>query len=76
MNTVLLIFFILAFKPEVQVKKKDGCFGLTLCSLFKICSQFSKNACFEKFDLRNFNFLSIFSLVHACREQVENMVKE
>ena len=67
--------------------KKDACFGLswTLCTIFKICSQFSKIAIFEKIVkprfFNNVNFLSVFqcgapSFSHGHDELVEHLVNE
>ena len=60
---------------------KDACLGLslTLCTIFKIYSQFSENAIFEKFVriclFRNFIF-SVFCLVHhAVHMQAINWLK-
>ena len=67
---------------------KDACFGLslTLCTIFKICSQFLENAIFRNrknsissnvLTLRAFFFLSgAPSCSHAHNELVENLVKD
>ena len=68
--------------------KKDACFGLSwpLCTIFKICSQFSEIAIFEKIVkvpgfFKNVSFLSDFqcgtpSCSHAHNKLVENLVNE
>ena len=78
----------------VHAVQKDAFFGLslTLCTIFKICSQFSVKAIFEKFvkdlSLHKFHFfffffffLSVFqSGAPRCspvyNELVKNLVKE
>ena len=66
----------------------DGCFGLgcSLCTIFKICSQFLEIAIFEKmvnnpffFQNLNLKFLSVLlfgapACSHAHNELVENLV--
>ena len=65
--------------------QKDACFGLslTLFMIFKLCSQFSKMAIFEKIVkipfLKNVNFFNDFqcgtpSCSHALNEFVVNLV--
>ena len=64
--------------------QKDTCFGLslTLCTIFKICSQFLKIAIFEKFRFfKNAIFLNIFhygapSCSHANNDFVGNLVND
>ena len=66
--------------------QNDACFGLslTLCTSFKICSQFSKIAIFEKvvkipFLKKNVNFFNVFqcrALICSHNEFVENLVND